>query len=486
MHELKSRRDFLKATLAGAGVLAAPYVWAAKKSDSKKEKSDSHFQRTDPAKALRVALIGCGGQGRASHIPNAWRENLVAVVDADETCLDKAFARIKEVDSSADTKGVRRFTDYREFFDKMGKQVDAIFVATTNNHHALPALMAMKLGIHCYVEKPMAYSVAEARQMAEFSKTYKVATQMGNQGHSGEGYRRLCEYIWAGAIGNVTEVHHYCNRANGGVGPRPPTLPVPQGMHWDNWIGPAPYRDFHKDLHPHEWHGWHDFGNGSLGNLGCHVMDGAVWALDLKYPLSAEMEDVNGGNDERYPVGTRVRWDFAARGAMPAVKVFWYDGKRKDVKHAGTDPNDADDSIAPESRNLPPMYAKLEKECGEKFDGSGTFYVGDKGVMYTATYGGSPHILPMEKHKAFPAPDKKIPRVKNHFGNFLDGCRGGELPCSNFEVAARLTEIILVGDLAIKAGLGKKIEWDGPNMRCPNNEAINKFVTREFRKGWTV
>ncbi|MGD0092803.1 MAG: Gfo/Idh/MocA family oxidoreductase, partial [Planctomycetota bacterium] len=262
----RSRRDFLKKTaacagaLAGAQIFGAPYVLAADKASDK----------------LRVAVIGCGGQGTGTHIPAALNEHLVAIVDASEKCLANALKRGAEVAKKSglvfEPEKVRTFSDYRKLFDEMHKDIDAVSIATPNHHHALPALLAMKLGKGAYVEKPMAYDIHEARLLADKAAVYKVATQMGNQGHSGEGYRRLCEYIWAGAIGKVTEVQCWSDRANGGVGPRPPTEPVPAGMNWDNWIGPAPFRDYHKDLHPHEWHGWHDFGDGSLGNMGCHVL----------------------------------------------------------------------------------------------------------------------------------------------------------------------------------------------------------------------
>jgi predicted dehydrogenase len=333
----------------------------------------------------------------------------------------------------------------------------------------------------------MAYDIWEARTMAEFSRQYKVASQMGNQGHSGEGYRRLCEYIWAGAIGPVTEVHCWSNRANGGIGPRPPALPVPAGMNWDSWIGPAPFREYHKDLHPHEWHGWHDFGNGSLGNMGCHVMDGAHWALKLDQPTSIEVEQMVGGTKERYPIGTRIRWDFPARGDMPPVKVYWWDGKRSDAKNAGRDADDTIDSVSKLARNRPPLVDKLEKEYKRDFGGNGTFYIGDKGIMYTGTYGEGTRIIPEEKHKATPVPAISIPRVKGgHQGDFTRACRGGEPACSNFEVAARLTELILLGDLAIKAGLNKTVEWDGVNAKCTNLPELNRFIHREARQGWTV
>jgi len=345
----------------------------------------------------------------------------------------------------------------------------------------------MSLGKAAYVEKPMAHSIEQARQMAAASVKYKVTTQMGNQGHSAEGYRRLCEYIWAGAIGKVTEVHCWTDRANGGAGPRPPTLPIPAGMHWDEWIGPSPYRDFHKDLHPHEWHNWYDFGNGSLGNMACHVMDGVVWALKLKHPTSLEAEYVLGGSDERYPVGDRLRYDFPARGDMPPVKVYWWDGKKPGSK---TDTKkeakaEGEDTVSMGSQNWPTVASEWKQKTGLKLDGSGTIYIGERGVMFTGTYGGGVTILPIEKMKEYPVPPASIPRTKGgHFGNFYDSVRAGVPAVSNFEVAAVLTEVTCLGNLAQKAGLGKKVLWDGPNMKCTNMPELNKLVQLEYRKGW--
>jgi predicted dehydrogenase len=254
-------------------------------------------------------------------------------------------------------------------------------------------------------------------------------------------------------------------------------------LNWDHWIGPAPYRDYHTDLHPHEWHGWHDFGDGSLGNMGCHVMDGAHWALKLGHPASIEMEEVTGGTDERYPIGCRLRWDYPAREGMPAVKVYWYDGVRKGVKNAGE--GDTGDNVDAASRNVPPLVVELQKKYNRKLDSNGTLYVGDKGVMYTGTYGGGTRILPEEAHKAFPPPPQTLPRVKGgHHASFFNAVRTGEPASSNFEVAAKLTEMILLGCLAIKAGLKKKVEWDGERMVCTNIPDLNRHLKREYRKGW--
>ena len=482
MNTKHTRRTFLQTAVAGAGALAASRVFGA-----------PAIQTTpSPSSQLRVAVIGCGGRGVSAHVGPAAGERLVALVDADDNGIAKALKK------AGAKSGIRTFTDYRRMFDALGKDLDAVMIATPNHHHALPALMAMQRGIHVYVEKPMAYTIAEARLLAATAQRFKVATQMGNQGHSGEHYRRLCEYIWAGAIGNVTEVHHWCNRSNGGVGPRPAPMPAPKGLHWDEWIGPAPFREYHPDsvktekgktkinpLHPHEWHNWHEFGNGSLGNMACHVMDGAFWALKIEHPTSIEVEEMAGGSDERYPTGTRIRWDVPARGAMPPVKIYWWDGKRAGMQHAGTDAEDTEDSVAKEARNRPPLVAKLEKEYGRDFGGNGTFYIGDKGIMYTGCYGEGVRIIPEEKHKAFPMPAATIPRIKgSHQGDFFRACKGGPAACAAFDYSARLTEFALLGCLAIKAGLGKNLEWDGPNMRCTNLPDVNRFLARVNRTGW--
>ncbi len=461
MAKLLTRRSLLKGSAAlagaavGAGAFRGPLIWSGEPANSK----------------LGCVCIGCGGRGMTSHLPEAVKERLVALVDVDENQFAKCTKFIESKFKALKLAAFKTFTDYRKMFDECAKDIDAVFVATPNHHHALPAMIAMKLGKGVYVEKPMCHTIQEARALAKMAQETKVPTQMGNQGHCAEGYRRLCEYIWAGAIGNVTEVHCWSDRANGGSGPRPPKEPVPKGMHWDEWIGPAPYRDFHKDLHPHEWHGWYDFGNGSLGNMACHVMDGAVWALKLQWPTTITLEMVLGGTDERYPTGDRICYDFPARGEMPPVKLYWWDGKRPGKG----------------GQNRPPIAEKLEKENDRKFGGNGTIYIGDKGVMQTGCYGEGTRILPEEKHKAFPAPAQSLPRNKGSFNDFLDACRSGKPTCaSKFEVASVLTEIVLLGNLAQKAGLDKKVEWDGPNMKCTNLPEVNKIVEIPSRAGWTI
>ena len=465
-----NRRSFLKrAAMVGGAASASqlfpfPNILRAGSSTSK----------------VNCAVIGCGNRGHA-HLSAVKGENLVAVVDVDDQRLAAAQS------SRKDGKKIEGFNDYRKMFDKMSKQIDAVFVATPNHHHALPTMIAMQLGKGVYCEKPLCHDIAEARKLAQMAAQCKVATQMGNQGHCQEGYRRLCEYVWAGAIGKIAATYSWTNRANGGRGPRPPSEPVPAGLHWDEWIGPAPFRDFHQDLHPHEWHGWYDFGNGSLGNLACHVLDGVYWALKLEHPTSIEIEEVFGGTAERCPVGTSIRWDFPARGDMPALKAYWYDGRR-----GANDPGDhtgragGRKATKESPSNVPPLLVELKKKYpDEKFDGSGTLYVGEKGIIYTGTYGGDMHILPKAKMKEIAEPPKSLSRPQDSFADFLRAVREGKHDtATSFDYATRLTEFTLLGNLAQRAGKGRKVEWDGPNMKVTNLPELNQCVSREYRKGW--
>jgi predicted dehydrogenase len=472
------RRSFLKSAALATGALSAQQIIS----------SPNILHAANRGEKVRCVIVGCGGRGSA-HLSATLNEHLVALVDVDE----KRHAVYKKLLSGKGRDGskVETFTDYRRMFDKLQKGIDAVFVATPNHHHAPPSMIAMQLGKNVYCEKPLCHDIAEARKLREMSHKYKVATQMGNQGHCDEGYRRLCEFVWGGVIGNITETHGWCDRSNGGVGPRPPTLPVPEGMHWDEWIGPAPYRDFHSDLVPHEWHGWYDFGNGSLGNLACHVMDGSYWSLKLDHPESVELEAVAGGTDERCPTGTRIRWDCPARGDLPPVKVYWYDGYLPaDSRSAETAPQTTAKPAKKPKRVhfLPPLLAELQaKYPKEKFDSNGSLYVGDKGIIYTGCYGENMHVLPKEKMSEITQPPKTLPRPKHSFENFLSAVREGRTDtAASFEYGAQLTEFVLLGNLAQHAGTGKKVEWNGAEMRVTNLPELNRFVTRQYRKGWEI
>lgn len=471
MNTHPNRRAFLKRATLTAGALSAARFFPG-----------PNLLGASAGDKLNCVMIGCGGRGM-SHVSAAIKENIVAIVDVNEKRHPVVRKALQDKQANADKLQV--FTDYRKMFDRIGKQVDAVFIATPNHQHALPAMIAMQLGKAVYCEKPVCHDIAEARALRAMARQYKVTTQMGNQGHCEDGYRRLCEYIQAGAIGKVTETHSWTDRANGGVGPRPPVQPVPEGLHWDEWIGPAPYRDFHDDIHPHEWHGWYDFGNGSIGNMGCHILDGAFWALKLEHPTRIEVEEIRGGSDERYPTGSRIRWDFPARGDMPAAKVYWYEGLNKTTT---AEPSGSLRTARGDARNIPPLLAELQKKYpDESFDTNGTLYVGEKGVIYTGCYGERMHIVPMETMKETPAPAKTLPRPKNIFADFLEACRAGKTDTAvSFEYGTRLTEFAILGNLAQHVGAGQPVEWDGPNMKVTNLPALNQWVKREYRKGWQV
>ncbi len=469
-----NRRSFIKrAALAAGSVSCAQFAHGP-----------NLLLADQPGKKLNCVQIGCGVRGLGTHLD--WlitqsQDNLVAIVDPDEARHAKVREFLKE--QGQDPAKLKVFTDYRVMFDKIGKSIDAVFVATPNHQHALPSMLAMDLGKAVYCEKPLCHDIAETRKLRDMARQAKAPTQMGNQGHCQDGYRSLCEFVWAGVVGKITETHSWTDRANGGAGPRPPSVPAPAGLHWDNWIGPAPFREYHSDLHPHEWHGWYDFGNGSLGNMACHVLDGVFWSLKIEHPVSVEAEEIRDGSNERYPTGSRLRWDIPPRGDMPALKAYWYEGLKKG---APAEVTGAVRSARRSSQNLPPLLLELQKQYpDEEFDSNGTLYVGEKGILYTGTYGGQMHLLPLEKMQQMNPPSRVLPRTKNIFTDFLDACREGSLKTeASFDYGARLTEFSLLGNLAQHAGVGKKVEWDGPNMKVTNLPELNRWVKCPYRKGW--
>jgi predicted dehydrogenase len=438
------RRGFLagSAAVAGAAVLGAPSILSARAAGDK----------------LGIAVIGCGNQGGGN--PGlAARERLVALVDIDETFIAKAIKGVE-----AKVKEPKVYHDYRRLFDERHKEIDAVLIATPDHHHAPAAIRAIELGKHVFVEKPMTWCLYEARRLTEAARKYKVATQMGNQGHSGEGYRLLCEYIWAGAIGNVTETHSLMDRSFGGTAGRPKGKPVPKGVHWDEWLGPVEARDYHDGLHPFSWRSWCDFGTGTLGDMGCHLLDGVFWALKLAEAKKYTVECVaqKGGSKEMFPQDNHIRWQVGPRGEMAALTVNSYD------------------------REWPQAVKDLLKKFDVKL-GCGTVYIGDKGVMITGTSGDNPRILPKEKHAEFGTPKKVLARSKHGpKGDFLAASKGGEPASANFDYSGPFTEFVLTGVLASRAGTGRKIEWDVAKLLCTNDESVNGWVKRVYRKGWEV
>jgi predicted dehydrogenase len=369
-------------------------------------------------------------------------------------------------------------------FDAMHREIDAVFVATPDHHHAPASMRAIQFDKHVFCEKPLCHDIGEARALAQAAKAHKVTTMMGNQGHCDEGYRRLCEYIWAGAIGDVLETHSWSGFVNGGAGGRPSNKPVPPGVQWDQWLGPAAYREYHDGLHPLYWRYYWDFGTGGLGDWGCHNLDGVFWALKPGQPASIECLGTIGGSEEKYPQASVIRWTIPSRDGLAPFSAYWYDG----AKLPADDVKGRKGSIL--MPNYPPMLAELAKKSDwdfhEGFDG-GTIYIGTKGVMHTGCYGQRPRLLPEEAHRAFPVPEPRIPRIQgSHFAHFIQSCKEGKQTCADFGYAAGITEFLLLGQLAIKAGVGAKVEWDSANLRCPNLPELDRWVKREPRSGWNL
>ncbi len=439
-----SRRRFLKQSAAGA--LASPTFAAPMFAQDRNANSK-----------LGIAVIGCGGQG-GGNPQLAAGERLVALVDVDDGKLNEA---ILSVGSAANR--VPTFFDYRRMYDAVGRDLDAVFIATPDHHHAPAAVRAIRLGKGVFCEKPLTWSLQEARILATEAKRMKVHTSMGNQGHAGDGYRRLCEYIWAGAIGDVTETHSLMTRNFGGTGGRPKGSAVPPGLHWDGWLGPVAHRDYHPGLHTFGWRNWVQFGTGTLGDMGCHILDGTFWALKLGEAKGFTIECVSQqpGSAEMFARENHIRWTFGPRGTMPAVTVNSYDN------------------------TWPQKIKDLEREHGEKF-GGGTVYVGTRGIMATDVYGGNPRIVPKAAHAAIAPPPQTIPRSRGGVkGDLIAALKGGPAPSSSFDYAGPFTEFVLTGVMASRVGAGKKIAWDAEKQTADLPEA-QALVRREYRAGWEV
>ncbi len=437
-----------------------------------------------PNEKLKIACIGVGGRGGA-HFDEALKGGqVVAIVDVDDNALAGAMKK-----ASGKGQNPKSYFDFRKMYDEMGKDLDAVFVATPDHNHAAAVMRAIRLGKHVYVEKPMCHDLAEVRALTEAAREKKVATQLGNQGHSGEGYRRLVEVVQSGAIGAVKETHTWMwctwNFGYGADTGRPDSKPAPKHLHWDEWIGTAPYRDFHDGLHPVAWRGWRDFGTGNLGDFGCHMLDGVVWALKPGHASAVTALESVGGSDERFPRYEVIRWDFPAREGLQPFQMYWYGGGEKNTNPDLKDPRG---KMKPWTSRRPWLAEELEQQYGIDLGCMGTLYVGEKGLLYTGASGSNFMSIPEAKMKEWPEAPKTLRRIpgneRGHQAEFLRACKGGEPANCAFDYAGPMNEIICLGHAALRMPPGKKLEWDGPAMKFRNAPEADRFLRREYRKGW--
>jgi predicted dehydrogenase len=467
-----------------------------------------------PSDRLNVAGVGVGGMGRTNLFNLAVDNNIVALCDVDWDYAGKAWAslpddlkreeaRLPKVTTepartnslhriaalkkliAEDVPRQTRYRDFREMFDKQ-KDVDAVVVATPDHMHAPVAMAALDLNKHVYVQKPLTWSVDEARRLAKKARGTTVATQMGNQGHSWDDGRKAVEWVQSGAIGDVHEVHVWTNRPlafwpQGIPKPQPQRIggelrwnmpgvmarlanamglySVPDTLAWDLFLGPSAHEEYHPVYHPFNWRGWVNWGVGAIGDMGAHLIDHAYWALDLGFPTTIETTSTPF-NKACFPMATTTYYEFPARGAKPAVKMTWYDGGL-----------------------TPPKPAELGEA---QLNGEGgAILIGSKGKLIYDTYGLNPRLLPKSLHDSVGDPPRTLPRIaESHEVNWANAAKGKGEASTPFEYAAKLTEVMLLGIVALRAG--RKIHYDGAEMRITNAPEANEFLGREYRKGWSL
>ena len=496
MSDELTRRDFVSTTskLALGGMIVPRHVLGGPGHQA-------------PSDTLNVAIVGAGGMG-GENAQALGSENIVAVCDIDHALVAKKVReRMKDGDGEPREEGMRwaeqyeraaKYTHYEAMLDER-PEIDAVVIATPDHTHAVIATAAMRAGKHVYVQKPLTWSVHEARALAALAEETGVVTQMGNQGHSSDEARLINEWVQAGVIGNVREVHVWTNRPIWAQGllrpaPVPPDFDpyaedrswwpgsvaqaqatglwadfrVPDHVAWDLYLGPCT-RDvaYHPIYHPFHWRGWVDFGVGALGDMGAHLIDHPYWALDLGYPTSIEATSTpwGGPSDDpvSYPLATKVHYEFPRRGLMPPVAMHWYDG-----------------GLMPKRPEMLPADVELER-------GGGVIFVGERGLLMHETYGENPQLFPAALHEEAAAVPQTYARVEeSHEMSWANACKGVGEATSPFSYAAPLTEVMLLGLVALRTGQGVKIEYDAEAMRVTNAPKANEYLTREYREGWSL
>ena len=461
MPQHTTRRRFLKTTTAtGIG------FWVAGGAQAQPSSS--------PNEKIHFASVGIGGKGGSDSKAAAAAGEMVAICDVDKGRLAQAHEK--------NFPEAKTFVDFREMLDSMGDKIDAVTVSTPDHTHAPAALMAMRLGKHCFCQKPLTHTIYEARRMGELARAKGVATQMGNQGTANDGVRKGAALVQSGALGTIREVYVWTNRPIWPQGYDRPAGedPVPETLDWNLWLGSAPKRPYkaewpeghparekyrRKDVyHPFSWRGWWDFGTGALGDMACHTLNMPFMALDLRDPISVQAQ-TSGHNGDSYPQWSIIEFQFAAAKGRPALKLVWSDGGKKAPMEL------VDDLIKP------------DKNGNKNLSGSGCLLVGDKGRLYSPDSYGARYVLSPEVGKE---PELKITKSPGHFREWVDAIRGGPAAVSNFpDYAGPLTETILLGNLAVWAD-GEKVEWDAGNLKSKNVRGLEKIVRPEYRKGYTL
>ena len=455
-----SRRQFIQtASATAAGVFGAPYFIRAE---------DLGVQK------LRIAYVAVGGQAGA-HTgyckPESKIGHCVAYADVDRN----QWNNMKHMGIDAPS-----YTDWRKMFDNHMKEIDAVFVTTPDHSHATPTIRAIKEGKAVYTEKPLTWCISEARAIAEATAEHKVATQMGNMGHANEGNRRVVEWIRDGAIGDVQEVHTFTNRPVWPQGNLTRVLkPTPPNLDWDNWIGPAPYRDYQDGLHQFAWRGWFDFGCGAVGDMGCHTWDCVFWSMNPDYPSSTEQVKIITPGKESFPAKSHFKWTFPAKGNRPGFEAHWYSG--------GLKPDAPEEFLNDPARQRKDANGNPVKP---KLPDSGSIFIGTKGkLLVEGDYGDSPRLIPESAMQAYMLPPK-LARSIGHHEEFFAAAKGEkpwDYPGSNFaKYAGPLTEVMLLGSLNERIGqVGFKIECDAVGRTITTPEAA-ALVTRVRRPGFEL
>jgi len=446
------RRDFLsRSALVGVSgkFLSAGAPAIARASDE------------SPNSKVRFACIGVGGKGNSDTNDAGRFGEIVALCDIDEKTLDKMGEKYPNA---------KKYIDYRAMLEEMGDKIDAVTVSTPDHSHAPAAVMAMRMGKHAFVQKPLTWSIEEARVLRELAAEKKLCTQMGNQGTAEDGLREGAELLRHGVIGRVKEIHVWTNRPVWPQGiPGFKDYPgIPNHVHWYEFLGPAHDRPYHAGYHPFNWRGWLDFGTGALGDMACHTINVAAKGLDLFDPIGAEIVDTSGIVDNQtYPTWSIIKTHFGEREGRAPLSLTWYDG----------------------GNNLPEdKRAYRELLHGEDPTGSGLLIVGDKGSFFSKNdYGAEFTLLPRDKYGAdFKKPEVQFERSPGHFKEFVEAIQAGDpkKAHSNFDYAGRLTETVLLGVVALK--VGSRVEWDAQGMKVKNNPDADQYIRRDYRKGFSI